>query len=171
MGLNSTLASNEQNKISKNGRKPKSISPSIKVIVTGRLDQQPHSCAERAPGLQVEQHPVTYSGQLSECLGCFLPGDFDQGISMASTPPFLLWEWVKAKFRWRAQQSWLCSPDTAGQCACLRIKSTCALFLLRGFRCAGQSSARLAEALLSTPGLSSSLWGPHRQASSQGCPP
>lgn len=38
-GLNSTLTSNEQNKISKKGRKPKSVSPSIKVIATGRLGQ------------------------------------------------------------------------------------------------------------------------------------
>lgn len=46
-GLNSTLTSNEQNKISKKGRKPKSVSPSIKVTATGRLGQQPHPCAER----------------------------------------------------------------------------------------------------------------------------
>lgn len=59
-GLNSTLTSNEQNKISKKGRQPKSVSPSIKVIATGKLDLNNHIpvLRERAPGLQDEQYTV-----------------------------------------------------------------------------------------------------------------
>lgn len=53
-------------------------------------------------------------------------------------------------------------PHTAGQWICFRGKSICVLASLeRGLRCAEQSSGSLAEALLSTGGLSFSPWGPH----------
>lgn len=78
---------------------------------------------------------------------------------MVSTPPSLLREQVNAKHTGVMSKQSCPTPRTAGQWICLRGKSICALASFeRGLRCAEQSSGSLAEALLSTGGLSSSPW-------------
>lgn len=86
---------------------------------------------------------------------------------MVSTPPSLLREWVNAKHTGGVPNQ-SCPPAPPPHCWTVDLfwgKSMCALASLEtGLRCAEQSSGSLAEALLSTGGLSFSLRGPHSQA-------
>lgn len=159
-GPDSTLTSNEQ--ISKNGRKPKSLSPSTKVTATGRLDQQPaylfimvgNHLSDRVPPGDLTKESASWPSSPIPAVGtgkCEVYGRGARRICLARSPAAGIGLVLRSKHEhpcFSSKRAWGAERSSVSPA---RAFTPCGPRLPHGGRRHPSSSCSFSEPLLSRP--------------------